>query len=158
LSNSDSEQDEVAKADDEYISNENTSSGLTLTRRHVELTSRKRKMGQKISEDPQSQNSSPIDTDLDDDAPRSKTTRKKPRASRSINGLDETEQEIIPLAYDKLKTALTNLLPWPDTDETPNKLQTEADEMAADAWDDSCVALKVSVDPSCKALKMVCFI
>jgi hypothetical protein len=72
--------------------------------------------------------------------------------------LDETEQEIIPLAYDKLKTALTNLLPWPDTDETPNKLQTEADEMAADAWDDSCVALKVSVDPSRKALKMVCFI
>jgi hypothetical protein len=86
----------------------------------------------------------------------SKTTHKKPRASRSINGLDETEQEIIRLAYDILKTALTNVQPWPDTEEIPNKLQTEADEMAADAWDDSCIALKVLVDPSRKALKMVC--
>ena len=72
--------------------------------------------------------------------------------------MDETEQEIIPLAYDKLKTALTNVQPWPDTEETPNKLQTEADEMAGDAWDDSCLALKVSVDPSRKALKMVRYI
>jgi hypothetical protein len=72
--------------------------------------------------------------------------------------LDETEQEIIRLAYDKLKTALTNIQPWPDTEESPNKLQMEADEMAADAWDDSCIALKVSVDPSRKALKMVCFV
>ena len=69
--------------------------------------------------------------------------------------MDETEQEIIRLAYDKLKTALTNVQPWPDTEETPNTLQTQADEMAADAWDDSCIALKASVDPSRKALKMV---
>ena len=69
-----------------------------------------------------------------------------------------TEQEIIPLAYEKLKTALTTVQPWPDTKKTPNKVQTEADEMARDAWDDSCNALKVSVDPSRKALKMVCYI
>jgi hypothetical protein len=86
------------------------------------------------------------------------TTRKKPHASLSINGLDKTEQEIMSLAYDKLKTALTNIQPWPDTEETPDKLQTEADEMAGDAWNDSCIALNVSVDPSSKALKMVCFI
>jgi hypothetical protein len=72
--------------------------------------------------------------------------------------LDETEQEIIPLAYDKLKTALTNTQPWPDTEEAPNKLQTEADAMAGDAWDNSCIALKVSVDPTRKVLKMVCYI
>jgi hypothetical protein len=29
--------------------------------------------------------------------------------------------------------------------------------MASDAWDDSCIALKVSVDPSRKVLKMVCY-
>jgi hypothetical protein len=72
--------------------------------------------------------------------------------------LGETEQEIIRLAYDKLKTALTNIQPWPDTEETANKLQTEADEMAGDAWDDSCIALKVSVDSSRKVLKMVRYI
>jgi hypothetical protein len=72
--------------------------------------------------------------------------------------LDDAEQEIVTLAYDKLKTALTNIQPWPDTEETPNKLQTEADKMAADAWDDSCIVLKVSVDPSRKALKMVRYI
>jgi hypothetical protein len=72
--------------------------------------------------------------------------------------LDETEQEIIRLAYDTLKTALTNVQPWPDTEESPNKLQTEADEMAADAWDDSCVALKASVDISRRSLKMVCYV
>lgn len=83
---------------------------------------------------------------------------KKPRTFRKINGLDETEQEIIPLAYYKLETTLTNVQPWPDTEETPKKLLTEADEMAGDAWDDSCIALKVSVDPSRKALKMVCYI
>ena len=54
--------------------------------------------------------------------------------------------------------ALTNIKPWPDTEEAPNKLQTEADEIASDAWDDSCIELKVSVDPSRKALKMVCSI
>lgn len=74
--------------------------------------------------------------------------------SRSIN----TEQEIIPLAYDKLKTALTNVQPWPDTEETPNRLQTEADKMAVDAWYGSCMALKVSVHPSHNTLKMVCYI
>lgn len=95
------------------------------------------------------------DSDPDDDASCSKTSRKKPRPSRSINGLDEAEQEIIRLAYDKLKTGLTNVQPWPDTEENPNKLQTEADEMAADAWDDSCTELKVSVDPSRKALRMI---
>jgi hypothetical protein len=72
--------------------------------------------------------------------------------------LDETEQEIIRLAYDKLKTALTNIQPWPDTEENPNKLQTEADEMAADAWDESCIVLKASVDPTRKAVKMVRYI
>ena len=41
-------------------------------------------------------------------------------------------------------------------EEAPNKLQTEADKIASDAWDDSCIELKVSVDPSRKALKMVC--
>lgn len=92
----------------------------------------------------------------------SKSTRKKTQralASRRINnGLDKTEQEIIQLAYDRLETALTNVQPWPNTEETPNKIQTEADEMAEDAWDDGCIALKVSVDPSCKALEMVCYI
>ena len=54
---------------------------------------------------------------------------------------------------------MTNVQPWPDMEESPNKLQTEADsEMAADAWDDSCIALKASVDISCKGLKMVCYI
>lgn len=72
--------------------------------------------------------------------------------------MDETEQKIIRLAYDKLKTALSNIQPWPDTEEIPNKLQTEADEMASDAWDESCIALNVSVDPSRKVLKMVCYI
>jgi hypothetical protein len=72
--------------------------------------------------------------------------------------LDESEQEIIRLAYDKLKTALTNFQPWPDTEETPNQLQTEADNMAGNAWDDSCIELKVSVDPSRKVIKMVCYI
>jgi len=72
--------------------------------------------------------------------------------------LDEAEQEIIRLAYDKLKTSLTNIQPWPETEDSPNKLETEADEMARDAWDDSCIALKVSVDPSRNILKMVCYI
>lgn len=91
-----------------------------------------------------------------------KTNRKKPRGprmSQSINNaLEEIEQEIISLAYDKLEIALTNVQPWPNIEETPNKFQTEADEMAGDAWNDSCAVLKVSVDPSCKALKMVCYI
>ena len=74
--------------------------------------------------------------------------------------MDKTEQKIIQLTDDKLKTALSNIQPWPDhdTEESPNKMQTEADKMASDAWDESCIALNVSVDPSRKVFKMVCYI